>query len=79
MTTVADIILLMKEADIARNKVDSLSPDQPLDEQGLDSYDRMTLLTELEERFNVELPNQIANQLKTLDDIVAYLNRSEMN
>ena len=74
MTTVEDIVRLMKVAGIARGKADSLVPDQPLDEQGLDSFDRMSLLTELEEHFEIELPNDVANQLQTLDDIVKHLN-----
>jgi acyl carrier protein len=64
----------MKDAGIARGKVDSLAADQSLEEQGLDSYDRMSLLTELEEHFDIDLPNEVANQLKTLNDVVKYLN-----
>ena len=74
MTTTHDIIQLMKETGIARGKADTLAADQSLDVQGLDSYDRMSLLTELEEKYNVELPNDVARQLKTLNDIVDYLN-----
>lgn len=74
MTTTNDIIQLMKETGIARGKADTLAADQSLDVQGLDSYDRMSLLTELEEKYNVELPNDVARQLKTLNDIVAHLN-----
>jgi len=74
MATVEDVVRLMKDAGIARGKADSLAPDRSLDEQGLDSYDRMSLVSELEEHFNVELPNDVANQLKTLNDIVNHLN-----
>ncbi len=74
MTTTNDIIQLMKATGIARGKADTLAADQSLDQQGLDSYDRMSLLTELEEKYNVELPNDVARQLKTLNDIVAHLN-----
>ena len=76
-TTVEDIVRLMKDAGIARGKADALAPDQPLDEQGLDSYDRMSLLTELEEHYNVELPNDVASQLKTLNGIVDHLNSAD--
>jgi acyl carrier protein len=76
MTVVGDIVGLMKEAGIARGKVDGLVPDQPLEEQGLDSYDRMSLLDELENHFQIELPNETANRLKTLNDIVEHLNSS---
>ncbi len=74
MTTVEDIVRLMKGADIARGKADSLVPDKSLDEQGLDSYDRMSLLSELEEQYSIELPNDVATRLKTLNDIVNHLN-----
>lgn len=73
MTTVADIVRLMKDAGIARGKADALAPDKPLEEQGIDSFDRMSLLTELEEHFGIDLPNEVANQLKTLNDIVNQL------
>lgn len=74
MTTVDEIVRLMKDADIARGKADSLAPDRSLEEQGLDSYDRMSLVSELEEHFKIDLPNDVANRLKTLDDIVNHLN-----
>ncbi|HRX81285.1 MAG: acyl carrier protein [Planctomycetaceae bacterium] len=74
MTNVEEIIQLMKDAGIARGKADALEPERSLDEQGLDSYDRMSLLNEVEEHFNVQLPNEIANKLKTLNDVVRHLN-----
>lgn len=74
MTSVDDIVRLMKEAGIARHKTDSLASDRSLADQGLDSYDRMSLLSELEEHFEIELPNDLANRLNTLDDIVNHLN-----
>ena len=77
MTAVDEIIGLMKNAGIARGKVDSLLPDQSLEEQGFDSYDRMSLLTELEDHFNVELDSAVAKQLKTLNDIVDHFGKGE--
>lgn len=74
MTTVEEIVQLMKEAGIARGKVDALAPDRSLDEQGLDSYDRMSLITELEDHFKIELENEVATRLKTLNDIVNHVN-----
>ena len=79
MIAVDDIVQLMKDAGIARGKADGLVPDQSLDEQGLDSYDRMSLLTELEEHFDVELSPEVANRLKTLNDIVDHLNSTGEN
>ena len=72
MTAVEDIVRLIKDAGIAHGKADSLVPDQSLEDQGFDSYDRMSLLTELEDHFNVDLPNDVANKLKTLNDIVNH-------
>ena len=74
MTTINDIVQLMKAAGIARGKADTLAIDKSLDEQGLDSFDRMSLLTELEEKYNIDLPNDVARRLKSLTDIVAHLN-----
>lgn len=76
MTAVDDIVRLMKNAGIARGKIDSLVPDQALDEQGFDSYDRMSLLMELEDHFSVDLPNNVANKLKSLNDIVNHFKSS---
>ena len=75
VTSIDDIVRLMKEAGIARHKTDSLAPDQSLADQGLDSYDRMSLLSEIEEHFDIDLPNDLANRLNTLDDIVNHLNQ----
>jgi len=74
MTTVADIVRLMKTAGIVRGRADALIPSQPLDQQGVDSLDRMSLLAEIEDHFQVELPHEVARSLKTLDDIVDHLN-----
>ncbi len=76
MITVEQIVSIMQEAGIARGKADTLAADASLEDQGLDSFDRMSLLTELEEHFDVALPNEVANQLKTLNDIVEHLNSS---
>jgi acyl carrier protein len=75
MKTVDDIVQLMKKAGIRRGKLDSLVPDQPLSGQGLDSYDRMSLLFEIEEMLNEDIPGEVANKLKTLQDVVDYVNR----
>jgi acyl carrier protein len=74
MKTVDDIIQLMKNAGIARGMCDSLVPDQSLADQGLDSYDRMTLLFEIEQSLDIELPSEVASKLKTLQDVVDYIN-----
>lgn len=74
MKTVDDILELMKEAGIARGKCDSLRSDESLADQGLDSYDRMTLLFEVEQMMDINIPSSTANTLKTLQNIVDYIN-----
>ena len=75
MITIDAIVKIMKDAGIARGKCDALAPDQSLDEQGLDSYDRMSLLFEIEQHFEIDLPSEVAKDLKTLDDVARHLNR----
>ena len=77
MATIEDIVGLLKNAGIARGKCDSLVVDKSLDEQGLDSYDRMSLLFEIEQKYDVQLPTEVARTLKTLDDIVNHLNKED--
>jgi acyl carrier protein len=74
MVTTTEIVQLMKEAGIARGTVNSLVADRSLVEQGLDSFDRMSLLTELEDRYGIEISKEVARTLASLDDIVAFLN-----
>lgn len=74
MTSVDDILRLMKDAGIARGMIDSLAVDQSLDDQGLDSFDRMSLVTELEEAFDIEIPDDVARGLTTLNAIVDHVN-----
>ena len=74
MKTVEDIMQLMKNAGVARGKCDSLLPNQSLADQGLDSYDRMTLLFEIEEMLDADIPTSEASKLTTLQAVVDYVN-----
>lgn len=74
MKTVDDIVQLMQDAGVARGKADSLAPDQPLGEQGFDSYDWMTLLFEVEQMIDADIPTEASRKLRTLNDIVSYVN-----
>ena len=74
MKTVEDIVQLMKNAGIATDRCDTLAPDQSLADQGLDSYDRMSLLFEVSELLDRDVPSDEASRLKTLEDIANYIN-----
>ena len=73
MLTFDDVVRIMKEASVGRN-IPQLSEDVSLAEQGMDSYDRMSLLFELEQSLNIEIPNEQAAKLKTPKDITDYVN-----
>jgi len=53
-----------------------LSLDTPLEEIGIDSLKAITILFELEDRLNIEIPNEIFDSLKNVNDIVQYLKKS---
>jgi acyl carrier protein len=75
MTTVDDIIQLMKKTGIAGSECDSLKPDQLLSDLDLDSYDWMRLMVEISDLQNEDVPSDVASRLRTLQDIVDYVNR----
>jgi len=60
-------------ARLPRTKVDEISLETPLEELGLDSLDRLCLLFEIEERFNVAIPDITASQMKCGADILAFV------
>ena len=54
---------------------EDVSLDMRLDELGIDSLEAITILYELEERYEIEIPNEIFESIKTVGDIVDQLNR----
>ena len=59
---------------IAKQK--SLSPDQirlesTFDELSLDSLDRVSLAFDIEEKYEIEIPEEKLGQIKTVNDMVA--------
>lgn len=51
----------------------SLSLDTLLEDLGIDSLKAITILYELEDRLNIEIPNELFDSLKTVSDIVQQL------
>ena len=64
-------------ARLSRTHVAELSLETPLDELGLDSLDKVCLLFEIEERFNVTIPDPTASQMKCGADFLAYVSSSQ--
>lgn len=46
-----------------------------LSELGIDSLQAITILYELEERFGIEIPNELIENLETVSDIVSTINK----
>lgn len=53
-----------------------LSLDTPLEKIGIDSLKAITIMFELEDRLNIEIPNDIFDSLHNVNDIVQYLQKS---
>ncbi|MEN8107875.1 MAG: acyl carrier protein [Pseudomonadota bacterium] len=50
-----------------------ISPDMRLDELGIDSLGAITILYELEDQLDVEVPNNVFDSLNVVNDIVVQL------
>ena len=64
-------------AHLSRTNVAKLSLETPLEDLRLDSLDKLLLLFEIEERFNVAPPDATAPQMKCGADILAYFSSSQ--
>ena len=72
-TTVENIKEVIVEADVLGD-VDEMKSDVPLSEQGIDSLDIVNVYLLLEEKFEVSIPDEDLEQVKTINDIVTYIN-----
>jgi len=54
---------------------EKITPDVKIGEDGLglDSLDQVELLTAIEEEFKVEIPDEDAEKLASIDDVINYL------
>ena len=53
--------------------VDSLSCDESQVTMEADSLDAVELIMQIEEEFEVEIPDEVASNMKTVKDIVDYI------
>lgn len=62
-------------ADQLGVEVDKLTPDAKfVEDLGADSLDVVELIMSFEEEFNVEIPDEDAEKIKTVGDVINYLN-----
>ena len=66
ISVIADIIV-----DTAQCNKDDVVTDARLADLGVDSLKAITVLYELEEAFDIEIPNEVIEQIETVGDIVA--------
>ena len=73
MVTSGDVLRALEGIDVATPVAD-IKVDEPLVKQGLDSLDMATLLLALESEHKKTIPPNEAARLRTVADIVAFLN-----
>lgn len=54
---------------------DAFSLETPLEELGIDSLKAITILYELEDRLDIEIPNEVFDSIRNVSDIVQQLQR----
>lgn len=53
---------------------DAVKPDSTLESLGADSLDRVEIIMKLEEEFGVEIKDEEAEKLNTVEQVVGYIN-----
>ena len=53
----------------------TFSLETPLEELGVDSMKAITILYELEDRLDIEIPNEVFDSIKNVGDIIQQLQR----
>ena len=60
-------------AEQLHKKIDDIKPDSTLESLGADSLDRVELIMKMEEHFHIEINDEEAEKLNTVDDAVKYI------
>ena len=53
--------------------IDDLKLESTLEDMGADSLDAVELIMAIEETFNIEIPEDAAREMKSLQNIVSYI------
>ncbi|GAI75243.1 unnamed protein product [marine sediment metagenome] len=65
--------IIVKQSGIDKSKITENS--SFLDDLGLDSLDIIELIMEFEEGFDLEIPDKEAEKMKTVGDVIRYLDK----
>ncbi|HTK95878.1 MAG TPA: phosphopantetheine-binding protein [Terriglobales bacterium] len=60
-------------ATVKRVPAENIRPEATLEELGIDSLDKVNVLFELESEFNIEIPDEEARQITSVQQIVERL------
>ena len=60
-------------ATVKRVPAENIRPEATLEELGIDSLDKVNVLFELESEFNIEIPDEEARQIASVQQIVERL------
>jgi acyl carrier protein len=75
-TAVAVIEIIAREA---KRPTGEITLNTGLDELGIDSLKAIVILSELEDDFGIEIPNEIIVSIKTVGDIVTKIDELRKN
>lgn len=63
--------IIAEQLDIAEDKIQPTS--NITDDLGADSLDAVEIIMALEETFNIEIPDEDIDRIKTVEDVIVYL------
>ena len=70
---VRDIISKQLDIDAGTIKMDS----RLIDDLKADSLDIVELIMDLEQEFNIEIPDEAAEKIKSVQDVVTYIDQNK--
>jgi acyl carrier protein len=74
MATIEEIKEIIKEEVKERVDIDALDADASLDGAGIDSLDMSSVFMNIEDKYGIKIPDADIEKLKTVNDIVSYVN-----
>ncbi|TKI71031.1 acyl carrier protein [Sulfurimonas crateris] len=72
--TVENVKEVIAEAEVLGD-ASEMKNDIPLRDQGIDSLDVVNVYLLLEEKFDIKIPDEDLSQVRTISDIVEYINK----
>ncbi len=79
-TSIIIIMVIDKIAEVIVNtvhcKIEDVTPGAELVALGVDSLKAITILFELEEAFDIEIPNEVIPSIVTVNDIIERIDNS---